>query len=241
MKNCRLSFFIVSALLCFKPQTLNAQISLKAEWASSYIWRGFDLNPVEKPVFQPSLSYSFGESGLSAELWSSFSFADRELHEIDFTLMMERSIGEYFSLAAGLIHYGWYFTPDFSFQDDTSHEIFLSAGLPDILLSPYLTLFYDFANGDGLYVLAETEHTWNPFPTLGVLLYASLGYNGGQWLEQGADPGFSDLNFRASLPISIGRIQIIPYAQYTFVLLDAVGTDDFLCFGISVSVGEVPE
>lgn len=238
MKNHILAFALVIAPLFFHAPTVNAQVSLKAEWASSYIWRGFDLNPVEKPVFQPSLTYSFNESGLSAELWTSFSFEDRELHEIDFTLMIERSIGELLAIEAGFIHYGWYFTPDFSFRDDTSHEIYLSTGLPDILLSPYLTAFYDFTNGDGLYVLAETEHTWNPLPPLGVLLYASLGYNGGQWLEKGADPGFSDLNFRASLPISIGRFRVIPYAQYTFVLLDAVGTDDFFCYGISVSIGE---
>ena len=218
------------------PPTARAQLTLKSDLVSSYIWRGFDLNPYEEPVFQPSLTYGSNDSGFSLELWSSFSFANKELHEVDLVLTYRKVLGHSLDLSAGLIHYGWYWAPNFRFEDDTSHEIFVGAGLRLLPIYPHLTVFYDFANGDGLYILLESEASLPLLTWLDTVFHASLGYNGGQWLSEGTDPGFSDLNLRISAPFSVGRLRFSPYVQYTNVLMEAISREDFLVYGISASL-----
>lgn len=225
---------VLLCLLALVRSNLSAEFHFQADVISRYIWRGFDLNPYKKPVFQPSMLYEFGNSGLSLNLWMSFSFANKELNETDLTLTYARKLSEQFSLEAGLIHYGWYFAPNFRFEDDTSHEVFARVGMPEIVLQPAITIFYDFTNGDGFYVLLETGYSFEPLKFLEIDFSASLGYNGGQWLAEGVDPGFSDLNIGLSLAYAWNEFRIIPFANYTFVLLDAIGKDDHFWFGITL-------
>ena len=230
----------LTVLLCLMGlfrTNLKAEIQFQADWVSRYIWRGFDLNPYKKPVFQPSMTYEFGKSGLSLDMWMSFSFVNKELNETQLTFAYARKLSEQFSLKAGLIHYGWYFAPNFRFADDTSHEIFASLGMPGIMLQPAVTVFYDFTNGDGFYILLETEYSFQPITFLEASLSASLGYNGGQWLAEGVDPGFSDLNLGISLAYAWKKLRVIPFAKYTFVLLDAIGKENHFWFGISLVYG----
>ena len=228
---------IIAALLCLSGlfrTTLWADFYIQTDVTSRYIWRGFDLNPYKKPVFQPSFNYEFGDSGLSLNLWMSFSFANKELNETDLTLAYTRKLSDQFLLEAGLIHYGWYFAPNFRFEDDTSHEVFASVGMPEIVFQPAITIFYDFTNGDGFYFLLETGYSFKPLKYLEASFSASLGYNGGQWLAEGTDPGFSDLNLGLSLACALNDFQIIPFANYTLVLLDAIGKENHFWFGISL-------
>ena len=76
----KLNVFIGLILLIFllPGSNLSAQVSLRADFLSSYIWRGFDLNPYQEPVLQPQIGYKFGGSGLALDIWSSFSFKDKE-------------------------------------------------------------------------------------------------------------------------------------------------------------------
>ncbi len=215
-------------------QPLVANINYQLNIVSSYIWRGFDLNPDQRMVVQPSVDYSFGKSGLALNIWGSFSFVNREANEIDLTLSYAFKASKNVSLKAGLIHYGYYFTQDFSFDDNTSHELFVSAGLLNTITHPTLTVFYDFTNGDGFYFQLETGHSIPITPSVQTDFFASLGYNGGQWLAEGVDPGFSDLNIGMAVSLEYKDWIITPYANYTFVLLDALGSDNYFWFGISV-------
>jgi uncharacterized protein (TIGR02001 family) len=228
---------IIAAFLCLLglcSTYLVADFQFQADLASRYIWRGFDLNPYKKPVFQPSIAYEFGNSGLSLNLWMSFSFANKELNETDLTLAYTKKLSDLFTLEAGFIHYGWYFAPNFRFADDTSHEIYTRVGMPEIKLQPTITIFYDFTNGDGFYFLFETGYSFEPIKSLETSLSVSLGYNGGQWLAEGTDPGFSDLNMGLALAYAWNELRIMPFVNYTFVLLDAIGKKDHFWFGISL-------
>lgn len=225
----------VSFFLIFSPLTLLAEFSFKADLASRYIWRGFDLNPYKKPVLQPEVDYSFGDSGVAINLWASFSFERKETHEVDITLSYSRLISKKFLFRAGLIHYAWHFVENFRFKDDTSQEVFLAAKHMELFLCPSITAFYDFTNGDGLYVLFQTEYSLKLLSSVRADFLVSLGYNGGQWLAEGVDPGFSDLNFGYSIPFDIGNLQIAHFANYTIVLLDAIGRENHLWCGISVA------
>jgi uncharacterized protein (TIGR02001 family) len=228
---------IIVVMLCLSGlcrTRLSAEFQFQADLASRYIWRGFDLNPYKKPVFQPSIAYEFGNSGLSMNLWMSFSFANKELNEANLTLAYTEELSDQFLLEAGLIHYGWYFAPNFRFADDTSHEIYARVWMPDIMIQPGITIFYDFTNGDGFYVLLETGYSFEPIKSLETSLSASLGYNGGQWLAEGTDPGFSDLNLGLSMAYAWNELRIMPFANYTFVLLDAIGEENHFWFGLSL-------
>ncbi len=213
---------------------LAADVKYNLTYSSSYIWRGFDLNPTQKMVLQPSVDYSFGKSGLDLNIWGSFSFVNRYSNEIDLTLSYTFKPSENLRLKTGLIHYGWYFAEDFSLKNDTSHEIFVSAGLPNLVIHPSLTVFYDFTNGDGFYLQLETGHSITITQSIQTELSASLGYNGGQWLAEGADPGFSDLNIGLAVLFEYKGWDITPFVNYTFVLLDALGNENFFWFGIGV-------
>ena len=235
VKKYKIPGAVLWLFLIVLPPCLSAEFTLKADLVSSYIWRGFDLNPYERPVLQPSISTDLGDTGLSLELWGSFSFENKELHEFDFTLAYQKRLGKHLEVGAGLIHYGWYFFPDFRFEDDTTHELFLSAALPGSTFSPGLVVFYDFHNGDGFYVLLQSDFEAALLPRVGLRLYASLGYNAGQWLAEGVDPGLSDLNLKMSAPFSAGDFRVVPYAQYTFVLMESISEEDYFLYGISVS------
>lgn len=229
-----LRFVLALITIAVFSQPLIADFNYQLNISSSYIWRGFDLNPTQKMVLQPSVDYSFGKSGLALNLWGSFSFVNRETNEIDLTLSYTFKAAKNFSLKAGFIHYGYYFGENFSFENNTSHELFITAGLPNTITHPTLTVFYDFTNGDGLYLQLETGHSIIITPSIQTELSASLGYNGGQWLAEGVDPGFSDLNIGMAVSLEYKDWIITPYTNYTFVLLDALGNDNFFWFGISV-------
>jgi hypothetical protein len=229
----RIVFALITSALFSQPLIANFNYQLNI--SSSYIWRGFDLNPTQKMVVQPSVDYSFGKSGLALNLWGSFSFFNRETNEIDLTLSYTFKAAKNFSLKAGFIHYCLYLAENFSFENDTSQELFISAELPNTITHPSLTIFYDFTNGDGFYLQLETGHSISITPSVQTDFSASLGYNGGQWLAEGVDPGFSDLNIGLAMSLKYKDWIITPYANFTFVLLDALGNDNFFWFGIRVS------
>jgi len=234
IENKTLRFVLVIIPIIGLSLPLVADFKYNLTYSSSYIWRGFDLNPTQKMVLQPSVDYSFGKSGLDLNIWGSFSFVNRYSNEIDLTLSYTFKSAKNFLLMAGLIHYGYYFVENFSFDNNTSHELFIAAGLPNTIIHPTLTVFYDFTNGDGFYLQLETGHSITITQSIQTELSASLGYNGGQWLAESADPGFSDLNIGLAVLFEYKDWSITPFANYTFVLLDALGNENFFWFGIGV-------
>jgi len=176
-----------------------------------------------------------GQTGLHMEACGIFSFQDKEVNEFDLVLSFTYPRFKKVQFTGGIIHYGWYFAEDFQFHYDTSHEIFVKAKIVDLPVTPSLNVYYDFTNGDGFYFELEAEFLLQIWKKLGVSAYVSLGYNGGQWLTEEASPGLSDLNLKIDFPISIGRFQITPFIQETFVLLEAIGRKSYFLFGLSMS------
>jgi len=229
------AFAVLGILLGAAP--LAAQFEYQVDVMSRYIWRGFDLFPNNNPAFQPSITYSFGESGFSLNIWGSFSLGERDIYkyldEIDLTLDYSFSPSESVDMSVGFINYGYYFIRDFTFKDDTSQEVYVSAGLPNVFFSPTVTAFYDFdfKLGEGLYVLLEGNHTLELSERFGLDFYAGLGYSGKHDIDES---GFSDLTLGLSLPIKLGDWRIVPRLNYTFVFLEAVNEENELWFGISI-------
>lgn len=216
---------------------LNAARTVQLDFASRYIWRGFDVFSPNKPAIQPSFTYDFGESEFSINVWGSFSLAERDrlksLDEIDITLTYEAKITDELSFQFGIIHYGWYNVANFTFKDSTTHEIFISAVLLKVFLSPALTIFYDINLGNGFYILLQGAHSIKLSDTVMPNFSFSLGYNAGQWIE---DSGFSDLNLGLSLPFTLNTLTIAPFLNYTVVFLDSVNENNEIWFGLSLAL-----
>ncbi|MHB8054908.1 MAG: TorF family putative porin, partial [Candidatus Aminicenantales bacterium] len=214
---------------------LAAQWEFQADVNSRYIWRGFDLLWNNKPALQPSVTYTFGESGLSANLWGSFALSDRsmykDLDEIDLTLDYAFALSDRAEMSVGFIAYTYPFWPGFTFKNEVTEEFYVSAGLPEVFLSPTLTAYYDVNLGTGLYVLLEGSHSIPLSEALGLDLSAGLGYNNKLYID---DSGLSDLTLGASLPIKLGNWTIAPRVNYTFVFLESVNDENEFWFGISL-------
>lgn len=237
MKSRRIRAVLAAAVLgiALGSAPLAAQWEFQADVMSRYIWRGMDLLWNNKPALQPSVTYTFGESGFSANLWGSFALADRsefkDLDELDLTLDYAFSLSEQVEMSVGFIAYSYPFYKGFTFKEGVSEEVYASIGLPNAPFSPWLTAYYDFNLGSGLYLALEGSHSIPLGESLGLDLRAALGYNSRQYIDES---GFSDLTIGASLPISLGNWTIAPQVNYTFVFLDSINEENELWFGISI-------
>lgn len=213
---------------------IDARTQFSLDFKTRYIWRGFDFNPNNEPVLQPSITFGLGDSGLALNFWGSFSFEDKRVNETDITLSYEFSKMKNLSLSVGFIHYGWYFAGDFKFKDNTTQEIYVTAGLPEIPLNPTLTLYYDFNNGDGVYLVLGISRGLKLTGSITLDLSAALGYNGGMWVEE---PGFSDLDLLVSLPFQLDKLSFSTYLGAVIILMDEVnpGVDSEIFAGVSLS------
>jgi uncharacterized protein (TIGR02001 family) len=224
-----------AALLMLAAGTASAQLSYQVDTMSRYIWRGFDLFAPNNGAFQPSATYSFGESGFSANVWTSFALGDRGIYryddEIDLTLAYAFKMPEEYSLSVGMIHYGWYFDRHFSFKHSTTQEFFVTAGLPKAFLQPGLSVYYDVTMGTGLYASLKVGQAVPLAENLPLNLSACLGYNSRQWIDAS---GFSDLTFGATLLIKVGQLTVAPLVNYTFVFMKEVNPHNEIWFGLSL-------
>ncbi len=168
-------------------------------------------------------------------LWGSFALGERPVYkdydEIDLTLDYTFSLSDHLEMSAGFINYGYFFGGKDVCKENTTQEFYVSAGWPEILLSPTLTLFYDFNLGSGLYALFEASHSVAISESLGLDLCAELGYNSRQFIEERIFRP-DDRRLAALHPRGLDDRPLDPLN--TFVFLDAVNEDDELWFGISL-------
>ena len=249
------------ALLLLSVFAFNAQAQDEKAWSISldqaiydkYVWRGQTLN--DEGVNQGSLdvSYDTGEMGtFGINVWYNLDL-DTENHdtnpatsggnfsEVDYTLWWEKSYGD-FTLGAGHIYY------DFSEVDaGSTREVYVSLAY-DMILSPSLTVYYDYEDVDGFYVDFSIGHSFD----LGVAdmsldLGAHLGWADDDmsgFYYNGDGGGFSDYSFSAAVNIPVGdSITITPSIMYYALLGDANSDsqtntnfeDDDFVFGVNVN------
>ena len=71
----RVIFLLLGTLIC--TLGLHAGFNFECDVVSTFMWRGWDLYG-NRPAFQPSVTYAFGDSGLSVNVWASFILKDRD-------------------------------------------------------------------------------------------------------------------------------------------------------------------
>lgn len=238
----KISVLILVSLVAFIGSTnLHAGFSYEVGFVSSFVWRGMDLYPKNKPALQPSITYTCGDSGFSINMFASYTLTDRnelrELEEIDFTFNYDFQISENISLSVGMTNYGWYYIPDYTFKEGNTQEFYAILGFPRVFLGPSFSVYYDINLGDGLYASFSVGHAFKLSKKVNMEIGASLGYNRKQWIDES---GISDLNLSAAIPFSAGKLSITPSFNYTHVYLESLYREgnkkDKLWFAVIIGV-----
>ena len=144
------------------------------------------------------------------------------------------------------VGYIFYTFPD---SNADTQEVYVSASY-DTVLSPSLTLYYDFDEGEGTFIEASVGHSV-PVGEYSLDLGASASYNlGNLVMGNGVDfDGFYNANISASTTIGVNdNISVSPMIAYTTALsndaetaiksYDATGgnDDNAVYGGVNVSI-----
>ncbi len=212
--------------------------SLSLDYASRYVWRGMVAN--QDPVLQPSLTLSW--YGFSVNAWGNVDttnygdheggYNDRkwEFSEVDYTLSYshtfeKKTTGLPFNVAPTLGYISYTF--DGTTVENTQ-EVFFGVGLPDVLLSPTLTAYYDVDECHGWYLNAAVSHSISLYKKedkdiLALILGASLGWGSAQ--ENGfyyggtSEQGLSDFGLSAGIKYAVtDNFAITPYVKYSDII-----------------------
>lgn len=216
---------------------------------SNYVWRGQKLS--NSWVVQPSVGITYGSFG--ANLWANYDSDQAEatssdtghgeFTETDLTLNYSFSLNK-FNFVAGYIYYALE-------EANDTQELYLSAGY-DTLFKPTLTLYYDFDEGNGAFIVASIGHSFEVLKDIALNLGASVSYNINNKVmgfnEDGKDfSNFYNADISSSLSIPIGKaITITPKVAYSFPLSDDAkeaikkisddGDKDIFYGGVNVTV-----
>lgn len=242
--------FTVSFARAEEEEKPTADVSIS--FMSQYIWRGQELSR-DSLIIQPSLT--IGYKGFAANIWQNIDtdYWDNtddtdNLNETDITLSYSHDFGS-FGLEAGYI---WYALD----VADDSHEVYASSTL-NILLSPTLAVYREFAHYPGTYITLGISHSIE-FPWYDMSL--DLGLQGSYLISNDKDaypePGdpddeysdFHDGLLSVALNIPVNKyITVTPELDWSFPLSsDAAddmqrtnaghgGKDNFFYGGVSVS------
>jgi hypothetical protein len=233
----RLILILILAILSASAYTVSAAEtsgSASVGIFNSYMWRGFELH--KDTAVQPSVGITYG--GFGANLWSDYNGKTEEAVETDLTLNYTYSIDK-IGLDAGYIYYGLDGVPD-------TQEFFVAVSY-DILLSPSLTLYYDFDEGTGAFIVASIGYDVPVTKDIAVSLGASASYNAKSKYAIGDYSAFhnGEISASTSIPVYEG-ISISPLLAYSFTLSDdaeaavksisASGDNSYFYGGASASV-----
>ncbi len=239
-----ISVFLFMSTLSVRVNAEDAKVGGTASVSvmSNYVWRGQKLS--NSYVIQPSVGITYNSFGVN--LWANFDpdYNDSSEHtETDLTVDYSFNVDS-LSFDAGYIYYG------LEGADDTQ-EIFLSIAY-DMLLNPTLTIYYDFDEGDGAFIVAGISHSVSMTGKLALDLGASVSYNLNNKVmgfdRSGNDfSNFYNAEVTASMSIPVSKaISIEPIISYSFPLSndaeDALqsisddGDDDILYGGVTVTL-----
>jgi len=190
-----------------------------ADVMSNYVWRGQKLS--NSWVIQPSVGITYGVFGVN--IWANYDSDSQidegnghgEFNETDITLSYTRSMDKW-TFGTGYIYYA------LNGANDTQ-ELYLSAEY-DTLLSPSLTLYYDFDEGNGAFVVAAIGHSFEIAKDINWNLGASASYNINNkvmGLDKDGDDfsNFYNAELSTSVDIPVWKaVSIAPKLAYSFPL-----------------------
>ena len=132
---------------------------------SKYVWRGQVYN--DEAVIQPSITVST-DYGLSFNTWGNFNTtdavgeeSDKEFNEMDLQVTYALPV-EAVDMEIGIAEYTYPHTtwePEEGVVESYpgTREVFFSVGV-DKVISPSITVYYDFDEAEGFYAVAGLDH-----------------------------------------------------------------------------------
>lgn len=238
---------ILLSIVIASPGVMAAETSGSAsfDFMSNYVWRGQKLS--NGPVIQPSTGITYG--GFVANLWANYDTGTNEHNETDLTVNFSNSVDK-FSYDVGYIFYAFDGSGDDGSGNDTQ-EIYITFGY-DVILSPSLTVYLDFDEGEGAFIVASVSHTFKLPQKLSAAVGASISYDADNAV-MGTDAHGDDVSafyngdISASLTIPVtDAVSIAPMIAYSFPLSndaeDAIealsddGDSDIVYGGMNVSL-----
>ena len=218
-----LSFVLTFALItgavpAAKAETETAGYA-SVDAMSNYVWRGQKLS--NSWVLQPSVGITYGS--FDTNIWANYDSdqyeADSsddghgEFTETDVTLSYSMGMDKW-SFTGGYIYYA------LDGANDTQ-ELFLTVGY-DILLSPELTVYYDYDEGNGVFIVTSIGHSIDLSEAIALNLGASASYNINNEVMGYDEDGYDFSNFynaelSASVDIPVTQaISVSPMLAYSF-------------------------
>lgn len=195
--------YLALAPVAAKPAQLEEQekekpkvnLSLRTDWLSRYMFRGFALS--EGPVLQPSIAVNYRDFTLIG--FANFDDLTGKFNEADFTVDFTRPIGKAtFSVGYTNINFPNTETPK-------TQEFYAAAGI-ETLLKPSIIVVHDFNEGNGDYAEIGIGHNLKIEKTT-ISLKGRLGYNNHYYREES---GFSHFEAGISMPVPAGKFTITP-------------------------------
>ncbi len=155
--------FVVFFSLIFSLVLVVYPIEFSISLNSSYIWRGFDLVPDNKPVMFFDVSDDF-QDFLSGELFLETFFAysfekmgnGKHYSELDLTAGFRKNLNKNIELETGLTLYTFPYVDDFLGKNSVSPELFITLNFLK-KFSPFISVYYDMNLGDGFYFMGGVE------------------------------------------------------------------------------------
>jgi hypothetical protein len=252
MRILKVVFITAALVLNFLISNLYAEGKRTSGFASvdvisNYIWRGQKLS--NSWVIQPSVGITYGSFG--ANIWANYDSDSQidegdkhgEFSETDLTLNYNFFIDRW-NFSFGYIYYA------LNEANDTQ-EVYISASY-STLLNPTITVYYDYDEGYGAFIVASVGHSIDVYKESSLKLSASASYNINNKVmgfdENGDEfSNFYNAELSAGLNISLTKsISLTPKIAYSFPLSDDAkyaierisndGQQDILYGGINLTI-----
>jgi DNA-directed RNA polymerase subunit RPC12/RpoP len=192
-----------------------------AGFFNKYVSRGVTLS--EDPVFQPDVWASY--RGVTLSVWGNMDLTDvneneAQFNELDLTLDYSGQ-WDALSYSAGGIYYIF---PNTGSRDTA--EVYTSLHY-DMMLEPTLTVYYDFVEADGFYVVLGIGHGLEiplrlDVVTVRLELGMQVGWGSRNFIRFNAgvhNDALTDWVTTASLPVTLGEhLTVSPMISYSSVL-----------------------
>lgn len=219
---------VAAFLIIGTPQANAADVSVGADLASAYVWRGVTLN--DGPVIQPSIDVA-GPGYIGLNVWGNLDLDDYndtlesgEFSEIDLTASYAIPV-EGFALGIGLIEYLYPDAPEGA-ADAGTREVYAEAGY-DIFdaLSVGGFFAYDIDEVNDFYANVSTSYKMDVSEDLSMSLTGVIGFAGDDF-SSGADSGAHEYNVNLSASyLAMENTELGAYVAYTDSVDDDVLID----------------
>lgn len=222
MRNMKIfSITVLLTMLCTFGAVYAHEIktsgSASLDVMSNYVWRGQKLS--NSWVVQPSAGITYGVFG--AHIWANYDSDSKvdegdghgEFSETDLTLSYTRSMDKW-TFGTGYIYYALNGAHD-------TQELYLSVGY-DVILKPSVTVYYDFDEGNGAFVLASIGHSLELMKDINLNLGASASFNienKVMGLDESGDAfsNFYNAELSASVNVPVWKaVTVTPKIAYSF-------------------------